>query len=109
GKAPYRTDIEVPASHPAPAAAAPTVVANAAALLDNYVALKADLQSAAAYEETHAAFTAVEAELKAALKAELADDGREKKLFEILQTGSEDFAELKAFCAEVQNFNHLHH
>ena len=109
GKATYRIDIEVTASHPAPAAAAPTVVANAAALLDNYVALKADLQSAAAYEETHAAFTAVEAELKAALKAELADNGREKKLFEILQTGSEDFAELKAFCAEVQNFNHLHH
>ncbi|HQB84801.1 MAG TPA: hypothetical protein PLR50_14990, partial [Candidatus Rifleibacterium sp.] len=78
GKATYRIDIEVTASHPAPAAAAPTVVANAAALLDNYVALKADLQSAAAYEETHAAFTAVEAELKAALKSELADDGREK-------------------------------
>ena len=104
-----RMPIDRTISMPEPVAAAPAFAANAAVLLDNYVALKAGLQTTTDYEETHAVFAAVETELKASLKAELAENDGEKKLFETLQTRYEGFAELKAFCDEVQKFNHLHH
>lgn len=107
GKATYRLDVEVVASHSEPVAETPGRTANAACLLDNYILLKDALQSAADYEEAHAAFSAVDAELKAALKAEFSQEG-ERSLFETMQNRSEDLEALDFFCDGLQRFNNQH-
>lgn len=105
GKATYRLDVAVTRKSEA-VATSPAPAANIATLLASYAALKNGLQSADNYEENHAAFSAVEAELRAALKNE-ASSG-DQPLTQTIKASSETLAELVEYSRTLETFSGLH-